>query len=299
MPIRPLRSADLPALRALYDAVTAPFAHGFLPTEEEFAAAFTGKPANLRDSVTLVAERGGAPVGFARAGLYRPVPDLWALAEEGQGALFGPFVGQEHRAEGAALIAAAMRHLKTRKAAVTYAFDQGEAASAPFHNGGWIGLSDRLPHLVALLLEAGFRIKGRELCLTRPALPLPPAEAPPKPFHLLFEKRDHNRFTVRVHDGETPAGACYYSLMFPRRSRRPEAEQWGYVDGIGVPEEYQGRGLGRLLMEHALQRLRAIGVGPVCLTTGHANFRAQNLYFSMGFELVDSALTFVHSEENV
>src|SRR5262249_55602788 len=122
----------------------------------------------------------------------------------------------------------------------------------------------------------------------------PAAGDPLKPFTLRFEKRDDNRFTVRVHDGETPAGACYYSRMYPRRSRRPEAERWGYIDGLGVPEEYQGRGLGRLLMNHALHRLQADGVGPVCLTTGYDNFRAQNLYFAMGFELVDSVVTFVH-----
>jgi ribosomal protein S18 acetylase RimI-like enzyme len=54
--------------------------------------------------------------------------------------------------------------------------------------------------------------------------------------------------------------------------------------GIAVAEDWKGRHLGRLLMEHAHQYAKANGKGGVLLTTAHANVRGQGLYERMGYE---------------
>jgi ribosomal protein S18 acetylase RimI-like enzyme len=296
MHVRPLENSDLPLLHRLYCAVTGPLPHGFSACLEEFAAALRNHPAHLRRSMTQVAVSGGEPVAFARAGLAEPVPDRWMLSEEGQGLLFGPIFAPERAEAGAALLAAARKHLRERGVKKISAFDPIESVGMPFYNGGWCSLSERLPHILGLLARHGFRVRHREFCMTRPDLPAPDAEDPGFPYDLRYETRDQNRYTLRLYDRDTYAGVCRFSRMFPLRSARREAERWGYIDGLGVTESYQGRGLGRVLMEHTLARLRRIGCGPVCLTTGSENYRAQNLYFSLGFALVDSGVTLLKDE---
>jgi len=54
--------------------------------------------------------------------------------------------------------------------------------------------------------------------------------------------------------------------------------------GIAVREEYKGRHLGRLLIEHASKYAQAAGKGGILLTTHVVNLRGQGLYERMGFE---------------
>jgi ribosomal protein S18 acetylase RimI-like enzyme len=121
------------------------------------------------------------------------------------------------------------------------------------------------------------------------ALPSPPPV--PTPLTLSYERRDEHRLSVKLYDRGLYAGACHYSRMTPRRACVDEGLRRGYIDGLAIPEDYQGRGLGRLLLLHGLNRLRELGCDSVSLTTAADNFKAQNLYFSLGFEVVDSCVT--------
>ena len=53
--------------------------------------------------------------------------------------------------------------------------------------------------------------------------------------------------------------------------------------GIAVREEYKGKGLGRLLIQHLVNYLKDNHYGGVMLTTSFANVRGQSLYTRMGF----------------
>ena len=54
--------------------------------------------------------------------------------------------------------------------------------------------------------------------------------------------------------------------------------------GIAVREEYKGKGLGRLLIQHLTNYLKDKNYGGIMLTTSFANVRGQSLYTRMGFE---------------
>lgn len=291
MPVRPLRPDDLPGLHSLFRDLTAPLPHQAAPTLAEFAQAFGEKPPHLRDSLVLVAEAAGSLRGFLRVGRCHPTPGRWTLAAAGEGTLFGPFVRPEHTAAGAELLDAALQYTRTCGIPLAYAFDPGEGVGTPFYNSGWSGLSERLPQIVRLLTERGFQVRARELCLSRSALPLPEPQSSPPSFHLATERHAPNKHSLRLYEGTFYAGACHYSPLHPSRSANEAAASIGYIDGLGVPEAYQGRGFGRLLLVQALHGLAALGCHEVWLTTNSDNFRAQNLYFSVGFALVDSALT--------
>jgi GNAT superfamily N-acetyltransferase len=80
--VRPLNAARfLDDLRAVYAVSAAAFPQNFLYTpigEEEFLSMYRGLEAHLRPELVLIAEAGGAPVGYLFA-----VPDL-AQAQRGQ-----------------------------------------------------------------------------------------------------------------------------------------------------------------------------------------------------------------------
>jgi len=292
MVVRPLQSSDLPPLFAVFDSFARGLPHGFPASPDAFCGSLSGQPAHLRMSAVFVAEQDGTPVGFARAGIFRSVGDRWSFAKPGDGLLFGPFGAPDRHSGGRELISASMSFLRERGARTVIAFDPIESVGAPYFNGGWSGLSEQRPATVELLARSGFRIRYRELCLFLPSLaetPLPPPI--PHPLTFSLETRDRHRLSVKLYDRGVYAGACHYSRMLPRRASNPDAATRGYIDGLAVPEDYQGRGLGRLLMYHALHRLREMGCDSVSLTTASDNYKAQNLYFSLGFRLIDSCLS--------
>lgn len=294
MVVRHAVSCDLPALFAVFDAFGRNLPHGFPVGPDEFFAWFSGQPAHLRTSSIFVAVHGGVPVGFMRAGVYRTVGDRWSFAKPGEGLLFGPFVAPDHADAGYALISASARSLRERSVQKAVAFDPIESVGAPCFNGGWTGLSERRPQIIEMYTNAGFRLRYRELCLQRSTMTeLPPAPPIPPPLTFSVETRDNGRLSVKLYDRGVLAGACHYCRMYPRRACHPNANHRGYIDGLAVPEDYQGRGLGRLALVHALHRLREMGCDSVGLTTASDNFKAQNLYYSLGFRVVDSCVSLV------
>ena len=61
--------------------------------------------------------------------------------------------------------------------------------------------------------------------------------------------------------------------------------------GIAVREEYKGKGLGRLLIKHLTDYLKANNYGGVMLTTSFANVRGQSLYTRMGFDHIGTHIS--------
>ncbi|MEU3979116.1 GNAT family N-acetyltransferase [Streptomyces sp. NPDC026672] len=67
---------------------------------------------------------------------------------------------------------------------------------------------------------------------------------------------------------------------------RPDRKR-SWVLGLGVDERMRGRGMGRRLMEAALDLMRAEGVVEAALTVDPENASARALYQAFGFEQID------------
>jgi ribosomal protein S18 acetylase RimI-like enzyme len=80
-------------------------------------------------------------------------------------------------------------------------------------------------------------------------------------------------FALGAFDGDRLAG---YFFLWHYRSRVP-------LLGIGLLDEYQGRGLGRQMMTLLLAAARRAGCEGIELTTMFGNERAFSLYQKMGF----------------
>ncbi|MFC5404805.1 GNAT family N-acetyltransferase [Cohnella soli] len=56
--------------------------------------------------------------------------------------------------------------------------------------------------------------------------------------------------------------------------------------GISVADDYQGMGLGKRMIGHAIIQADASGKGGILLTTHKSNFRGHALYAKYGFEAI-------------
>ncbi|HYF82194.1 MAG TPA: GNAT family N-acetyltransferase [Clostridia bacterium] len=59
----------------------------------------------------------------------------------------------------------------------------------------------------------------------------------------------------------------------------------GWIESIGVAPEYQGRGIGRMLLHKSIKVLQAVGVKNIKLSVFDTNTRALTLYKKDGFEV--------------
>lgn len=68
-----------------------------------------------------------------------------------------------------------------------------------------------------------------------------------------------------------------------------EAHAVFYVRGLEIDEAARGKGLGRQLMTAMHWKMQQEGHNCAVLYTAHNNYRAQLLYTSMGYTLIDTA----------
>jgi ribosomal protein S18 acetylase RimI-like enzyme len=55
------------------------------------------------------------------------------------------------------------------------------------------------------------------------------------------------------------------------------------IMAIGILSRYQGRGIGKRLLDYAMRKLLSIGPTRVVVHTGARNYKAQKLFLSRGF----------------
>lgn len=77
---------------------------------------------------------------------------------------------------------------------------------------------------------------------------------------------------------DTPCGACCIGIS--RDSEEPES---GEIVAIYLLEEYWGCGIGKILMQAALEELKAMGFDSVSLWVLDKNARARRFYEKCGF----------------
>ena len=64
----------------------------------------------------------------------------------------------------------------------------------------------------------------------------------------------------------------------------------GFINAIGVIPEYQGQGLGKILMYEAMRRLKSSGFSQIRLSVTKSNKKAYELYKSLNFRKVGAFL---------
>ena len=108
-----------------------------------------------------------------------------------------------------------------------------------------------------------------------------------------FNRRDYNRRGVLKYIARPDATRKYWVAMH-------EGKMIGYVFfldfntsiptlGLAVRDDLRGEGLGGILVDFAIEKIRETGKGGIQLTTHIANVRAQTLYEKKGFSCMGLA----------
>jgi ribosomal protein S18 acetylase RimI-like enzyme len=103
----------------------------------------------------------------------------------------------------------------------------------------------------------------------------------------LFNRRDYNRRGVLKYISRPDATRRYWVALCGE-------EMIGYVFfldfntsvptlGLAVRDDLRGKGIGGILVDFAIDKIKETGKGGIFLTTHVANIRAQALYESKGF----------------
>lgn len=280
------------ALLAIYRAQVANAPHcRFVPEPARFCDELLGNillPASLFDrpleTKVLVAEEAGKPQGFVCFHRYHH----WNEGE--REAIAGLFFADE--AAGDALILACEAMATNNEIGAFPRFHGLTGIHS--YNGGWDGLSDRVPNVAHVLVRHGYRPYFRELNLITPTLKVGVDKAVLSPGLRLvhsIDPNDQQGRKVQAMDGDEEVGICIYSTLAPLTDNE-EASHIGYVWWLHVSEAYRQRGIARSLMAATFEQLTLLGCTSCWLTTTCDNWRAQPLYYSLGFDMVDCSVSF-------
>ena len=199
------------------------------------------------------------------------------------------FLGYERgaRRAGQAVLEKAEAYLKTCNVAHIDAFSQDSRYR--FYHFQNAGLSDGLDHVQALLGFNGYQCCSGEVFLdweNYSVIPTPTSV--PVTFSVDWEQGRGQRPNCTVHaylDSEK-IGECE-SVSGGEFSSHPDAQDWLHTIGLDIEDPYQGQGIGRYLLQYALQEMRKIGYRHATISTDWENYRAFLFYSNCGYRAVD------------
>jgi GNAT superfamily N-acetyltransferase len=289
MEILPYEPQMAPGLAALYNSHIRGLPHCYGARPEQLAAALAGEEpgelaGRLRDPAAVVALEDGVPVGFVHTAV-----EVQQEAEQlERGVVRFLLYDRGHRAAGQALLSAAEDLLRERGATCAVGFHQDYRL--PFYHIGHAYLTDRLEHVHALMGINGYRRCAGEVYLDwpdhEPAPVVPAGRDVELRTQWLPGAGARDNLTVRAFvDGE-PVGICE-NRCCGEYSDSPEAQDWLLTKWLGVNEEYQGGGLGRQLLQTALNQMHEAGYRHAVISTSWTNHRACLFYSNCGYRCVD------------
>ena len=133
----------------------------------------------------------------------------------------------------------------------------------------WIG------RLGALLIEEHYNFDPRRFLAARPRTPADYAS------FIGTQLEDPDKAVLVADDNGDMIGYTYAAIEgYDYMALRGPA---GVLHDVIVAPEHRGRGVGRLLLDAALEFFRSRGVPRVVLSTAERNVAAQRLFASMGF----------------
>lgn len=275
-----------PALYALYLQSIQHLEHcRFVPSRDRFASDLV--EAVSSGTELFIAVAGARVHGFAA---------LTPLLGEGQvperTAITALLATDEHA--GAAALQVVLERARAIGQPIRAFPDAHNSCPIPSYNAGWCGLSDQLPMVARLLARGGLTPYYRELHLSLSDCRLAgPPGPPPDGLSLKVELPKEGQWTRRrrAMHGDEQVGICVTSTV-AHLTDDPAAARWGYVQGLWVDKAYRRQGIARWLMRTALAEMATEGCAGCWLTTGAANWGAQRLYLSLGFEVVDASTSF-------
>ena len=276
-----------------YNHLTANVPHCYLVKEAEFATAMHGvttgkankKEGGLDSETAFVAMQNGSVQAFIHVGIERE--------ERVDGVI--RFLGYERgaRRAGQAVLEKAETYLKTYDISCISAFWQDYRYR--FYHFEHAYLSDALDQVQALLGFNGYKRSEGEVFLDWKDYSVTPIPSS-LPVTLSIDWKDGRgqlpNCTVRAFQDDKEVGECG-SVSGGEFSSHPDAQNWLHTTWLGIADEFQGQGLGRYLLQYALQEMHKVGYRHAAISTAWDNHRAFLFYSNCGYRTVDWTYEFV------
>ena len=280
-----------------YNRMTANIPHCYTVKEEEFAIAMhrvTTDKADIKgdglDSETaFVAVVDGITQAFIHVG----ISPAGEHRKENLGVIRFFSYERGARRVGQAVLEKAEDYLKTFNVSQISAFPQDCRYS--FYHFDHAYLSDALDQVQGLLGFNGYHRSNGEVFLDWEDYSVTPILSS-LPVTLSVEWKDgRGQFpncTVLAHQNGEQVGICE-SRCGGEFSSHADAQVWLHTVWLGIEDDFQGQGLGRYVLQYALQEMKKIGYRHAAISTAWDNHRAFLFYSNCGYRTVDWTYEFV------
>ena len=293
------------SLTQFYNHLTVDVSHCYPVKEEEFAIAVRGvttgksdvKDGGLDSEIAFVAMVNDAVQAFMHIGIGQ----VWNHEERKENAGIIRFLGYERGARriGQAVLEKAEDYLKGFNVSQIFAFPQDYRYR--FYHFEHAYLSDALDQVQGLLGYNGYHRSNGEVFLDwedYSATPVPSS----LPVTLSIDWKDGRgqlpNCTVLAHQDGEQVGICE-SLCGGEFSSHADAQDWLHTVWLGIEDDFQGQGLGRYLLQYALQEMHKAGYRHAAISTAWDNHRAFLFYSNCGYQTVDWTYEFVKNLSEV
>jgi len=295
MEIRLYEAEMAPALADAWNRWVEGIPHCYPVRPEDITEAMAGVldpgkgPKDLEAERAIVAWEGGTVLGLAHPAVACPED-----AEKPKtGAMRSLWYERGRRAVGQALLEAAEQHVQA--CGMTRATAWRVNSPYRFYHVMYAHLSDRADHVNALLRMNGYEPVDGEVILDWPDY-VPPEPVPTDveaevSLEWVDGRGARPGLTVRALQGDEQIGICM-SVSGGDRSDSEAAQDWFYTKWLNIAEPSQGKGLGRYLLQRALQELHAAGYRHASISTDWMNARAYLFYSNHGYRQTDWTLAF-------
>ncbi len=281
----------LTPLTQFYNRLTADVPHCYPVKGEEFATAMRGvtickdnkKQREHESETAFVTIADGTVEAFIHVCLS-PIEEN---GEENIGII--RFLGYERGARhaGQAVLEKAETYLKTFNVTRIFAFRSG--FEYRFYHLEHANLSDALDQVHALLGFNGYHRLQRWIFLDWENYNVKPIPSP-IPIKLSVDwvqgRGQRPDCIVKVYRENEQIGECC-SVSGGEFSSHPDAQNWLHTIWIEIENKYQGKGLGRYLLNYTLQEMHKVGYRHAQISTSWDNYRALLFYSNCGYRVVD------------
>ena len=281
-----------------YNRITADVPHCYPVKEDEFALATCGLTHQTNDTdydldseTAFVAMESGVVQAFIHVGFYQEENENNEKVNNGVIRFFGYKRGM--RQAGQTVLEKAEEYLKSHNVLHVIAFSK--LFRYRIYHFEYAHLSDTLDHVQALLGANGYRRDHGQVFLdwkNFAVIPMP--SNLPVTFSVEWKegRGKLSNCNITAHQDGEQVGVCW-SVSGGEFSSYPEAQNWVYTDWIEVEDDFQGQGIGKLLLQSSLQEMHKVGYRHAALSTDWNNYRALLFYSNCGYRVVDWTYAYV------
>ena len=197
------------------------------------------------------------------------------------------------RHAGQAVLEKAEVYLKTFNVTRISAFRSGRRYH--FYHLEYADLSDALDQVQALLEFNGYhRYHGWVFLDWENYFVTPMPASLPVTFSVRWEQGRGQRpnSIIKAYQGDEQIGLCE-SVSGGESSSHADAQDWLHTVYLDIKEEFQGRGLGKFLLQYALQEMHQVGYRHAAISTEWNDYRPLLFYSNFGYRAVDRTYEFV------